>query len=260
MHLSHHVETFTAFASNHLTGNQKDDYLIQLKIDHSLRVLDNARAILDGENITGHTATLTLLAALYHDIGRFPQYAKYGTFKDEDSTNHGRLGVLALREMKLPGGLTTQDWRIIRAAVALHNVKDIRTGISDPLATMVNTVRDADKLDIYAIILDHLGEESDSKPVIIHSLEDNPERYSETVYEVVFSEKSCDYHLMRYANDFILLVTGWLFNLSFTTSIQLFAQRELIEQAFSLLPKDNKIQALENKVLNLMHYKSLSPP
>jgi putative nucleotidyltransferase with HDIG domain len=260
MNLSRHIETFTAFAAQHLTGDQKNDYLIQLKIDHSLRVLDNARAILDGENITGHSACLTRLAALYHDIGRFPQYARYGTYKDADSTNHGRLGVLTLRELDLPGKLTDRDWRTIRAAVALHNVKDIRSGLSDPLSTMLNTVRDADKIDIYEVILDHLGENSETKPVLIHSLENNPDRYSETVYNMVFSEKTCDYNLMRYTNDFILLITGWIFTLNFTASVHLFVQKNLVERAFSILPKNDKIQSLENKVLKFMHYKTLSTP
>jgi len=260
MPLSRHIETFTAYASSHLTGDQEHDYHIQLKIDHSLRVLDNARAILEGENVTGHTATLTSLAALYHDIGRFPQYTEYGTFKDVDSTNHGRLGVLTLRKIDLPKGLTDKDWRAIRTTVALHNVKEIRSETPASLTAMANTVRDADKLDIYSIILDHLGDNSDSKPVVIHSLEDRPHKYSQVVFDTVLSGRSCDYHLMRYTNDFILLITGWLFNLGFRTSVQLFAQSGLVEQAFSILPKDDKIQSLEEKVLKFMHYKTHSAP
>lgn len=257
MSLSRHVETFTAFASSHLTGDPEHDYHIQLKIDHSLRVLDNARAIIDGENVTGHTATLALLAALYHDIGRFPQYSRYGTFKDIDSTNHGRLGVLTLRELALPEGLSKQDLRAVRAAVALHNVKEIRPTTPVQLAVMVNIVRDADKLDIYPIILDHLGEDSDSKPVVIHSLEDDPDAYSDALFKAVLSQKTCDYSLMRYSNDFILLVTGWIFTLNFKTSIRLFAQSGLIEKAFSILPEDDKMQNLEEKVREFLHYNTL---
>ena len=242
---------------SHLTGDPEHDYHIQLKIDHALRVLDNARAILDGEKITGHVATLTLLAALYHDIGRFPQYSRYGTFKDMDSINHGRLGVLTLRELNLPAGLSRKDLRAVRATVALHNVKEIRPTTPAPLAGMVNVVRDADKLDIYPIVLDHLGKNSDSKPVVIHSLEDNPEAYSDAVFEAVVSQITCDYSLMRYSNDFILLITGWLFTLNFKTSIRLFAQSGLVEEAFSILPKDDKIKKLEEKIFTFMRYNNL---
>lgn len=260
MTLSRHVEIFTTFASSHLTDDPEHNYYIQLKIDHSLRVLDNARAILDGEKISGHTATLTLIAALYHDIGRFPQYSKYGTFKDADSTNHGRLGVLTLRELNLPSGLSKQDWRTIRAAVGLHNVKDIHPKTRKQLATIVNIVRDADKLDICQIILDHLGKKSNSNPVVIHSLENNPTAYSNSVLETVLSKKMCDYSLMRYSNDFIILIIGWIFTLNFKTTIGLFAQNRLIEDAFSILPKTNEIQSLKIKIIEFIHYKNTSSP
>jgi len=259
MPLSPHLETFLSFATSHLIGDLEHDYHIQLKIDHSLRVLDNAKKILKGENITGNTATLTLLSALYHDIGRFPQYARYGTFKDADSTNHGRLGLLTLRDINLPKGLGKQDWKYIRSTVALHNVKKISPETPAPLSLMVNIVRDADKLDIYSIITDHLGENSKSKPVVIHSLEDNPNRYSEAVYQCVLSKEICDYSMMRYANDFILVITGWIFNLSFKTTLQLFAQSGIVEQAFSILPKDDKIQILESKTLKFINNNALLP-
>ena len=260
MLLSPHVEKLTDFASSHLTGIPAHDYHIQLKIDHTLRVLANTQAILDGEKITGHIAQLSLLSALYHDIGRFPQYARYGTFKDVDSTNHGRLGVLTLRDLDLPTGVTEHDWRAIRTTVALHNVKEINPNMSDRLTTMVNIVRDADKLDINQIILDHLGKNSDSKPVVIMSLEDNPNKYSQAVYDEVFSQRTCDYSLMHYCNDFILLSIGWLFTLNFKTTIRLFAQNGLIEEAFSVLPKDDKIQSLKDKALTFIRYNNLSSP
>jgi len=249
-----HETSLTSFAKSHLNGDTDHDYHILLKLEHSLRVYENAKAILAGENITGHIAELTTLASLFHDIGRFPQYTQYGTFKDAESINHGRLGVLTLRDQELPHGVSDNDRRLIRAAIGLHNVKEVRDSTHQPLATMTNIVRDADKIDIFSVILDHLDPEADSKPVVIHSLIEDPIKYSDEVYQTALAGKTGDYSLLRYSNDFIILLIGWLFVLNYTSSVQLVANRGLIEHAFAILPKDKKIQALKEKSHTFMRY------
>jgi hypothetical protein len=257
MSLSSHIDFFTNFAIKHLSDESDNDYHIRLKLDHSLRVLDDALAIIKEEDIPGHVANLTALSALYHDIGRFPQFAQFGTFKDADSINHGRMGVLALRSRELPDGLSEEEWRLVRASVGLHNAKEINPRTNNPLRTMVNVTRDADKLDIFSIILAHLDRKNDPKKVVILSLEENPSKYSKTIYDTTLAGATCDYGALRYSNDFILLLISWVFSLNYTTSIRLLSSRSLIEQAFSLLPKNIEIQALEKKVHTLFHYKDL---
>lgn len=247
MNLARHVATLTAFADSYLTGKEEHDYLIRLKREHSLRVLENGRGIVEGEGISGRTAELTILASLYHDIGRFPQLARYGTFKDADSVNHGHLGAQTMREVKLPAGVTPEEWKLIRAAVGMHNAKIVDPSINGILRTMVDVVRDADKIDIYAVILDHFSATDNSREKIIHSLEDHPTCYSTHVYETIFSGSTCDYDSLRYSNDFILLLIGWAFSLSFPTSLSMLSERNLVKKAFSLLPDDDKIKALEEK-------------
>lgn len=254
MPLLHHVEEFTQFAASHLNGDQINDYHIQLKIDHTLRVLDNARAIVEGEHITGHVAELALFASLYHDIGRFPQFRDYGTFKDTDSRNHGRLGVLTLRELDLPQGISTNDWKTIRSAVGLHNVKKLNPRMSTDLATITKVVRDADKIDIYPVLIHHMDKTRNATKIVLHDLEDDPEKHSDAVLEAVMAEQVIDYSTLKYANDFMLLVTGWIFALNYITSVGLFARNDTVEKAFSLLPKDEKIQKFKEKILTFIHY------
>lgn len=259
MDLSRHVELFTDFADSHLTGDETHDYNIRLKREHSLRVLENGRDIIKSESITGHVADLATLASLYHDIGRFPQFTRYNTYKDADSVNHGRMGVLTLRTLDLPGSMSDRDLSTIRAAVGLHNAKTLNPETNGTLRTVVNVVRDADKVDIYNVILDHLSSEDNSQGVVIHSLEEHPTHYSEFIYDTIMSDSPCEYGMLRYSNDFILLLIGWLFTLNFTTSMVMLRDRGLLEKAFGLLPNDDKIGALENKANEFMRYKTHSP-
>ena len=259
MDLDRHIETLTAFADTHLNGSEENDYNIRLKREHSLRVLKNGRDIVENESISGRTAELALLASLYHDIGRFPQFARYGTYKDANSVHHGRMGILTLRELQLPGGVAPEEWRLIRAAVGLHNAKTVNPATNGVLRTLVDVVRDADKIDIFAVILDHLDITDNPQNVVIHGLEEHPTRYSAPVYETVFSGAACDYGSLQYSNDFILLLIGWLSSLVFPTSLAMLSRRGMVDKAFSLLPADGQIKALEEKTHAFMHYKNHSP-
>ncbi|OIQ51753.1 HD domain protein [Pseudodesulfovibrio hydrargyri] len=260
MPLSTHKKLVREFAESHLTGEENNDYHIRLKLDHSMRVLDNGLAIIGNEGINGRTGELAAMAALYHDIGRFPQFARYATFKDADSVNHGRMGVLTLRRLDLPGGFTDHEWRLIKTAVGLHNVKEVNPDMKKPLAVMVGVTRDADKIDIFSVILDHLSRPRSPGQVVIHQLEEHPTRYTPAVYEAVMSGGSCDYALLKYDKDFLLLLTGWLFSLRYGTSARLLRERGLVARTFGMLPENEEIRALEKKVFRHLEAKEAARP
>ncbi|WP_338667071.1 HD domain-containing protein [Pseudodesulfovibrio methanolicus] len=255
MCLSAHKKLLREFAERHLTGEAKNDYHIRLKLDHSMRVLDNGLEIIGNEGITGRDGELAAMACLYHDIGRFPQFARWGTFKDVDSVNHGRMGVLALRGLDLPGGFTEAEWRLIKAAVGLHNAKNVNPRIKAPVAAMVKVTRDADKIDIFAVILDHLSHPDSPDKEVILQLEKHPTRYTPAVFEAIMSDGSCDYGLLKYDKDFLLLLTGWLFSLNYGTSARLLRERGLVARTFELLPGTDEIKRLEEKVLRHLEAK-----
>lgn len=253
MSFDQHIEALTDFATGHLTGDEAVDRQLRVKLTHSLKVLDNANAIIEGESITGRNGELCRLAALYHDIGRFPQFAKYKTFNDRESTNHARLGVLTLRDLSLPGSLSPDEWRTVRFAVAQHNVKTIRPTLPDSLATPTQVVRDADKVDIFRVMIEHFSGENPD-PVVTHGFDDIPDRYSEEIYASVLEQRIGDYRHITCANDFKLLIIGWIYGLHFPTSIKLLFHNGSIDHIFSFLPNDEKIQALATNVNEFIRY------
>ena len=253
MPLGSHIEVFARFADSHLTGGE-DDELILLKREHSLRVLENATAIVDNEPLDEDTARLCRLAALYHDIGRFPQFATYRTFNDRESANHGRLGVLALRKLDLPGNLPDRELRIIRFAVGQHNLKTVRSPLPPHLEHPLHVVRDADKLDIFNVMIDHFNSDSPN-PLITFGMGKNLDgNYTDAVYESVILEQAGDYTLLRHSNDFLLLLVGWMFTLRYRTTLALVQQRGYLDGIFSLLPNDDKIRKLKEKVYAFVSY------
>ena len=259
MELDAHIDFLRDFAHEHLSGHSENDQLIRLKLDHSLQVLDNARKIVDREGVNGDRRRQSLLAALYHDIGRFPQFARFKTFNDRESVNHARLGVLALRESTPDNGASQDDWRVVRAAVGLHNVKNASPRTPASVRTPVMVVRDADKLDILRIMVRRFTD-PDSNPAITFGLDDDQTLYSPSIYETVMRSEVADYRDVRYVNDFKLLAVGWLQDFAFLSSLQLIGEQGFLADIFATLPDDENIQALRKKTDVFLRNKGISPP
>ena len=247
MNLNAHIDYLTDFARNHLTGNQEDDRLIELKLHHTLNVLKNAEAIVKAESILGDVGRHSLLAALYHDIGRFPQFLKYKTFNDRESDNHGRIGVLAMRAAALPDDVSSKDWRFVRAAVGLHNARFINPATPSAIMTPTQVVRDADKLDIMRIFIDHFNNPDESSASVTFGLDDDQTLYSPKMYQDAIESKTGNYNDIKYVNDFKLLLIGWLQDFNFISSLKIIKKRRYVDEIFKLLPKDKNIQALKLK-------------
>lgn len=254
MPLAEHARTLNGVAYAHMGDDEDINRLLKLKLNHSFKVLENAKAILAGEGVSGREAELGSIAALYHDIGRFAQFARFKTFNDRISINHGRQGVLTLRSMNLPGDISKEEWCQIRFAIGQHNVKSIRPNLPKRVSFMTKLVRDADKLDIFRIMITHFTSDTPD-PEVTFNLDMSPDNYSDEIYTPVYNGEIGDYRRAKYANDFKLLAVGWLNDLYLTTTFKLLKKRGHLDTIFSLLPKNKKIQALKEKSNNFMHYK-----
>ena len=94
--IRNHEALFESFASMYLREHPGD--MLRLKREHTYKVLAHARAIVAQEGLASQEGRATLLAALYHDTGRFPQYVRWRTFSDAESENHGYLGVHVVKK------------------------------------------------------------------------------------------------------------------------------------------------------------------
>lgn len=70
------TEFFAYVASYDLTNPK-----FQLKVDHSLRVASLCDRIADSLGMQGQAKELAWLLGMLHDIGRFEQLRRYGTFR-----------------------------------------------------------------------------------------------------------------------------------------------------------------------------------
>ena len=255
--LSAHFRAFAAYARTFYTGEADHDFHLDLKVEHSRNVFHYAVTLAEQEadfcdgtfgNPVGPPAVrrrALLLAALYHDFGRFRQYHMYGTFSDAQSVNHARLGV---REVKRGGVLDREALRVRHlalAGIALHNrfAVPASLGAHDADARAVaNAVRDADKLDIMRIMAGHLTGEGPVDPVIALHAENSP-RATPAILEAVTARRLGAYADLATTTDFKLLVCGWLYDLNYPLSRRLAAREGHLTALLESLPRTEQLAA-----------------
>ena len=115
---------------------------------HSLRVMEVSRKIAEGIGLSQEEIELAEIIGLLHDIARFEQYTKYGTFKDFESIDHGNLGCEILKKdiRKYISDDKYDD--IIFKSVKNHNKYQIEKGLTEKEEFFAKLIRDADKIDI----------------------------------------------------------------------------------------------------------------
>jgi putative nucleotidyltransferase with HDIG domain len=240
---------FESYTHAFLAGGQEDRANIALKIEHTRNVCRLILQIARQETADPSVLLLAETAALFHDIGRFPQYAQYKTFRDSVSVNHGRLGAETLTTEKVLDRLPAGERKIILDAVQFHNAFSV-AALDNPLGLFcLKLVRDADKLDIWRIFLEFYEKDKDGLTAVIGlGLPDTPE-YSEEVVAAIGAKKTASLSSLRSLNDFILLQLSWVFDLSFTASVRILLEKEIIERFVRFLPRTQEIKQV-SRILN----------
>lgn len=231
-----HEQWFAAFAEQYRRAEQEDVLPINLKEEHTAAVLAHTRLLVAEEGFAPPLGRACLLAALYHDVARFPQYARWHTFKDSLSANHGLMGIKVL---KAHARLDAEEPRVralVLAAVGMHNRFAVPRGLGPQEKLVVDVVRDADKLDIFRIMAGHLaGTPPYNEAVVLHVSED-PLLWSSKVLDDVTHGRVAGYADLKSVSDLRLLLASWMYDLRFAGTRRVLAQSGLVEALLAALP------------------------
>ena len=250
--ISSHLTWFTAYAAEKTAQEKGDTSPMELKLQHSMNVLENARRIVEGENFDPATARLCLLAALYHDVGRFEQYLRYHTFRDRESCNHGQMGVRILKAHNCLEAESPKTRKLVMAAVGMHNRFALPAHTPPLVALVTNVVRDADKLDILRIMDEHLSGPAPYNPTVVLQQPDDPTIASEAVLRAVFEHRVAAYAALCCVNDFRLLLGTWFFDLHFATCRRKFLQDGHAHSLLQRMPDTAPQAAARDHLLTLL--------
>jgi len=242
---------FSRFVQEHTTRNEQDQRNILLKKTHTDGVCANALQIAAGLGLDPAATALAEVIALFHDVGRFPQYVRYRTFEDSRSVNHAVLGAKVLLERNVLGDLPRRERSLIVRSVALHNVFVLPPRLDREVRLHAEIVRDADKLDIWRVFIERADRDSADWPSAVGlGLPDTPE-CSPAVIASLNRREMVRLTSLRTLNDFRLLQLAWIYDLNFAPSLRMVLERSVIEQLTASLPQTD---ALSRVVDNLRNY------
>jgi hypothetical protein len=215
---------------------------IRLKIDHTRRVCSNMQLLASGEGLSPQEALIAAAVALLHDVGRFPQYRRWRTFRDSKSDNHARLSVEAIRKHAILAALTAGEQQLIEEAVRFHNLLTVPSRMKSPTALFLRLIRDADKLDIWRVFLEYFSTPADKRATAaMLGLEDLP-GVSPTCLQQLSTGSIVRLESVACINDFKLLLISWVYDLNFCTSYQLVESNRYLPDLAALLPKRDDIR------------------
>lgn len=246
--LEEHEKWFEEYVKGKIAQCGRDPAPLELKLEHTRKVLDNARNIAAFENFSPDFTNCCLLSALYHDIARFDQYIVYGTFRDGDSRNHGQMGAQILKRKGRLAEEPTEARRMILAAVCLHNRFKLPPALSPQQKIVCDVTRAADKLDILRIMDEHLSKPGPHNPTVVLSLPDN-DLFSETAISAALNGKVAGYQDLRSVNDFRVLLGSWFFDISFSGAKKIFIQNGHAARLLEALPDNEIYGAVKNSLL-----------
>lgn len=171
------INTFAEYVRNYDPSDEK----IKLKIDHTYRVAGLCQRIAESLGLSEPDVDIAWLLGMLHDIGRFEQIRRFGTFNDVQSVDHAEFGAdLLFKEgliRKFAEGYYEEcelarsgneeaeqiiknnehhnkDTGLLELAIRQHNKYRVKEDLTERQRMFCDILRDADKVDIFKVNAD----------------------------------------------------------------------------------------------------------
>lgn len=235
---------FSGYVRSFCSGEYLQQRNFLLKEEHTLRVCKEIVSI--GREIDGAAGELVLAEtiALLHDIGRFEQYARHGTFFDIRSENHAELGLMIIAREALLSGFEAEVQQIIIESIRHHNRAALPQQGQAEWLLYARLLRDADKLDIWRVVTEYYERAHQERNEAIElDLPDTAE-ISEQVLADLKRRSIVQVQHLQTLNDFKLLQMGWVYDINFTPTCRRILERGYLEKIIGVLPTDFRIDEI----------------
>lgn len=220
-----------------------------VKIEHSKRVANIACAI--GKSMkwcSEREFWLTYSLGLLHDIGRFPQYAEFGTFQDSQSFDHGDRGKTILDKEFFWRGVSEEDKQYLLTAVRYHNKKDIPLTLSDETLKWCSLIRDADKIDIFRMIQRRIDNKTIFDLLPRHKIVTG---LTDALVNEIRLDCKGSYGNAKSLQDYRLIQLTWVLDLNFPISVSTLKKENIFDKIIEDLRPygiDDLLNKLEEKI------------
>lgn len=216
---------------------------ITRKIYHSLRVMEVSKKIAENLNLNKEQIDLATLIGLLHDIARFEQRRRYGTYYDKKSVDHGDLAVELLEENNFIRNFIETDKYddIIKVAIKNHNKYEIEPLEGESLL-QAKIIKDADKIDIFYQLAHQFAKDK-------NAIENS--EISEDYIKQLKQGKCIFRNADESAIDELVLITSFIYDIHFDSSLKLIREENYIGKMFEQFDFDEKTQKQVDEILEI---------
>lgn len=232
---------FNTFVETYYTNDSVVMDNILLKQNHSVRVSALSEQIALSLGMNDYDVNICKCIGLLHDMGRFPQFTQYRTFRDNLSVDHAELGIQYIASSGIIEEAAPDDQRIICCAVQNHNKIRISEDLDEHHVLHSRIIRDADKLDIIPIMLDYYEQRKSKRSTALElGFADTP-GYNPEIIDIIMRSEEVPNEIRYNFNDLILCQMAWLLDLNTTYSYEYVRTHEFRQKMSAFLPSDARI-------------------
>ena len=232
---------FESYAGTFASGSGAFPPPLQLKVDHSQRVANNARQLAEDLGWSPSEANRAEALGWLHDVGRFSQFAEFGTFTDATSVNHGERGEEVVRQSGILSLLEPTEKKVLFNGIRHHNAKTEPDHLDEESLRFLKLIRDADKLDIFRIVLDSVQKDGfQDLPGMLPQVNLAASLSPKVLCEIQ-KHRSCSIENIRSLADFLLMQLSWIYDLNYPASLRQITDRNIIDDLERELPDDRRI-------------------
>ena len=242
------VKDLRAWFHNHVATFKRGDANLRrnmgVKEEHTLNVCAEITGVGEELGLSREDLLLAEIAALFHDIGRFAQFAQYGTLVDRTSVDHAQLGIRVLHENDTLRQLDEGAQDLICRAISYHNRPALPAEETETCLFLSKLLRDADKLDIWRVVTNiyRRGDEGENSMVEL-DLPNTP-GFSSEAYQALMEKRTVSVAHLRNLNDFKLCHLSWVYDINFLPTFQRIKRRGYLATIHEALPRAGEIDTV----------------
>ena len=229
-----------------LTPEQQKNF--DIKKEHTLRVAGNARQLAVSLNFSEEDEKIAVLAAVFHDMGRFSQIVEYNTLNDSISMDHAELAVELLKNNEFLSSVEEENRKLIFSSILCHNKFELPPNMGSRELIHCRLLRDADKLDILKVITDYYSGKNKSANHMLTWELPKSAAVSPGVVKEVLAGKLVSKKEVKSETDVKILQLSWIYDINYKTTVGMILRNRYLEKIYDSLPKNDKVFEIYRKI------------
>ncbi len=235
---------FDEFTGGFKSNDEFKQSFYDQKIKHSYDVAKIIVKLGVKMNFNSKFLNFLFIIGLYHDIGRFKQFAEFNTANDKE-IDHGNIAAEMIPELDVFNSLSKKYIETIRFIIKEHNKSEIDNECKGEILKLCNMLRDADKLSLFPYFIANFDN------IRQYCKEPLSNSYSSKFINKIINKEKFYVAETKTIKEFKLYILSWMNDIAFDVSKDVIRDNAYIQKILYGFEINENILQLEQ------HFKDL---